>query len=224
MCDKEIFVRYLEDYKKDFPTWWSDEKYKWEMVKHFQDNFDPEAKNFPEMLKKSLSKTENLLAGNHYLPRSVILNTFAKNEPETVRKMFREIYDEKIEIFERIKNFKSKSEKLFEKYGTEGEGHHQKERAISTYLWLRYPDKYYIYKFTDLQKITRNLNSDFEFVRGDYEHNIRIFYRFYDEICEELKKDDELIKIFKSQLNKNCYPDSELKTLTQDFGFYISKH
>ena len=96
MFDRKIFADYLADYKKNFlPVWWNDERYKWEMIKHFQDNFDLDAENFYEMLKNSLAKTSNLLAGGHYLPRYVVLNIFAKNEPETVRKMFRELFDEK---------------------------------------------------------------------------------------------------------------------------------
>ena len=224
MFDKEVFQNYLTTYKKDFPTWWNDEKYKWEMVKHFQDNFDLDAENFSEMLERSLEKTENLLAGSYYFPRSVLVNMFGKNEPETVRKMFCELFDEKIDIWERIDNFKSKSADLLGKYGTPKENHHQSERAISTYLWLKYPDKYYIYKFSDLKAITKNLHSDCEFISGDYENNIRKCYKFYDEICEELKNDSELVEMFNAQLTENCYPDKELKTLTQDFGFYISKH
>ena len=115
MFNKEIFENYLATYKKDFTTWFQDEKYKWEMVKHFQDNFDLEAENFSEMLKRSLAKTSNLLAGGYYLPRTVLVNMFAQNEPETVRKMFRELFDEKNNIWLRIDNFKSQSNNLLEK-------------------------------------------------------------------------------------------------------------
>lgn len=118
MFDGEIFKNYLLNYKKNFfPKWWKDEKYKCEMVKNFQENWDLNSKNFSEMLSRSLAKTYNLLAGGHYLPRSVIENVFAKNEPETVRKMFSQLFDEKIDVWARIDNFKSESAKLFEKYG-----------------------------------------------------------------------------------------------------------
>jgi len=225
MFDKKIFENYLTTYKQDFlPTWWNDEKYKWEMVKHFQDNWNIEAENFSEMLKESLAKTDNLLAANFNFPCTVLLNMFAKNEPETVRKMFCELFDEKIDVWERIDNFKSESSNLLKKYGKSKEQHHQTENAISIYLWLRYPEKYYIYKFGVVKKVSEVLKSNFIFKTGHYEDNIRDFYKFYDEICEELQKDKEIAAILKNNLTENCYLDTELKTLTQDFGFYISKH
>lgn len=102
--------------------------------------------------------------------------------------------------------------------------HYQYENAISTYLWLRYPDKYYIYKFGEIKAVADELESDYRFKKGAYADNIRNFYKLYDEICEELKQDTELINLFKSQLTDTCYSDPELKTLTFDVGFYISRY
>lgn len=222
MFKKERLKNILKSYSKNFlPKWWNDEKYKWEMIKHFQDNWNLEAKNFSEMLNRSLEKTDNLLASGYFYPRTVLLNMFAKNEPETVRQMFRELFDENIDIFKRIDNFKTKSNILLKKYGKPNEKHHQTENAISIYLWLRYPDKYYIYKFGVVKKISEVLESNYIFKPGKYEDNIRAFYKLYDKICEELKTETEIIEMFKSQLDKNFYPDPELKTLTQDVGFYI---
>lgn len=39
-----------------------------------------------------------------------------------------------------------------------------------------------------------------------------------------MKQDTELVKLFKSQLTDSCYPDLELRTLTFDVGFYISRY
>ena len=38
-----------------------------------------------------------------------------------------------------------------------------------------------------------------------------------------MKEDTELVNLFQSQLTDTCYPDPELKTLTIDVGFYISR-
>ena len=37
-------------------------------------------------------------------------------------------------------------------------------------------------------------------------------------ICEELKKDEELIELFKSQLTDTCYPDPEYNERLQSEG------
>lgn len=47
MFDRFRLKEVLVEYKKDFvPKQWGDEKYKWEAVKHFQDNWDVNAPDF----------------------------------------------------------------------------------------------------------------------------------------------------------------------------------
>ena len=46
----------LVDYKRDFiAREWVNEKYKWEAIKCFQDNWDVNAENFAGMLHRSLN-------------------------------------------------------------------------------------------------------------------------------------------------------------------------
>lgn len=223
MFDKAKLKDVLSQYKKDFlPKHWADEKYKWEAVKCFQDNWDINAEDFADMLSRSLSKTYNLLASMNNFPARMITG-FAKTAPEEVRAMYIDLFDETKEVYERINAFKMQSSILLEKYGNGAGQHYQYENAITTYLWLRYPDKYYIYKFGEVKAASDILESDYHFKKGAYADNIRNFYKFYDEICAELKKDTELVNLFQSQLTDDCYPDPELKTLTFDVGFYISR-
>lgn len=223
MFDKFRLKEVLVQYKKDFlPKHWKDEKYKWEAVKCFQDNWDVKAEDFADMLSRPLSKTYNLLASMNNFPARMITG-FAKTAPEEVRAMYIDLFDETKEVYERINAFKMQSSILLEKYGNGAGQHYQYENAITTYLWLRYPDKYYIYKFGEVKAASDVLESDYRFKKGAYADNIRNFYKFYDEICEELKQDTELVNLFRSQLTSDCYPDPELKTLTFDVGFYISR-
>ena len=61
MFDQFRLKDVLAHYKQNFvSTQWGNEKYKWEAVKWFQDNWDVNAQNFPEMLNRSLDKTFNL--------------------------------------------------------------------------------------------------------------------------------------------------------------------
>lgn len=224
MFDKFRLKDVLVKYKQDFiSTHWGNEKYKWEAVKCFQDHWDVNAANFADMLTRSLAKTYNLLASMNNFPARMITG-FAKTAPEEVRSMFLALYDESRDVYERIDAFKMQSSILLEKYGNGAGQHYQYENAISTYLWLRYPDKYYIYKFGEIKAVADELESDYRFKKGAYADNIRNFYKLYDEICEELKQDTELVNLLKSQLTDTCYPDSELKTLTFDVGFYISRY
>lgn len=223
MFDQFRLKDVLAQYKQSFvSTQWGNEKYKWEAVKWFQDNWDVNASDFPEMLSRSLDKTFNLLASNNNFPKGMIVG-FAKAAPEEVRAMFIALFDESQDVFERMNAFKMQSSILLEKYGNGAAQHYQYENAISTYLWLRYPDKYYIYKFGEVKTVASELESDYRFKKGAYADNIRNFLRLYDEISAALKEDTELVNLFQSQLTDTCYPDPELKTLTIDVGFYISR-
>lgn len=214
----------LRQYKKDFvATHWNEEKYKWEAVKCFQDNWDIHAADFEDMLSQSLSKTSNLLASTNNFPAGMIIE-FAHAAPEKVRAMYMDLFDESKDVFGRIESFKKQSNILIKKYKSTAKQHYQHENAITTYLWLRYPDKYYVYKYSEARSVSNKLDSNYKFKKGSYTDNLKNFYDFYNEIRESLKRDSTLIDLFKSQLTDDCYPDSELRTLTFDVGFYISRN
>lgn len=222
MFDKSRLKRFLGKYKEEFIWHWAKEKYKWEAVKQFQDNWDVKAEDFAEMLARSLSRTGNLLASTNNFPAKMITG-FARTAPEEVRAMFINLFDESGEIYERISAFKTRSSVLLEKYGNGAGQHYQYENAVSTYLWLRYPDRYYIYKFNEIKAVASELESNYRFKKGAYADNIRNFCKLYDEICNELKQDTELVNLLRYWLTDTCYPDPALKTLTFDVGFYISR-
>lgn len=78
MIDKFRVQDTLSYYKKDFvQKQWPNEKYKWEAVKHFQDNWDINASDFDEMLTRSLEKTYKLRSSMNLFPAGMI-EGFAK--------------------------------------------------------------------------------------------------------------------------------------------------
>ena len=82
----EVLVQYKQNFVSKL---WGEEKYKWEAVKWFQDNWDVNAPDFAEMLNRSLDKTYNLLASANNFPKGMIVG-FAKSAPEEVRAMNQE--------------------------------------------------------------------------------------------------------------------------------------
>lgn len=224
MFNEFKFKAALVSYKRDFvQKLWPDEKFKWQAVKRFQDNWDVNAANFAEMLKKSLSATSNLLANVNNFPAKMI-EKFAGNAPEEVRGMFIELFDESKDVYERINSFKMTLSKLLALYGDGDAHHYQNENSISTYLWLRYPNKYYIFKLSEVKAVASELESSYRFKKGAYAENIRNFYAFYNEICAELQRDEELRYMLAAQVDETCFNDLEMRTLTIDFGFYISRY
>ena len=221
--DPSELQQVLASYKAVFVSkQWPEEKYKWIAVKHFQDNWDIDAPDFAAMLKNALAKTGNLLVSVNNFPARMITE-FAEVAPEQVRAMFKELFDETQDIWQRVKSFKEKSQPLLDIHGRNAKNHYQGENTIFTYLWLRYPEKYYIYKISELKTVAEILHTNLVFQNGKYEDNIRNFLKLYDAIRQELLADDELKALLKSQLTDDCYADEALCTLTVDFGFYISR-
>jgi len=224
MFNEGKFDSIIAEYKKQFiQSQWPKEKFKWEAVKCFQDNWNISTDNFTEMLINSLAKTGNLLSSKNNFPKDTIIN-LSKLYPNEVCKMFIELFDESKNIYERISTFKENSEALFKKSEETDNRHYQTENAITTYLWLRYPDKYYIYKFSEVVAVSNELESNYIFKRGEFSNNIENFFKFYDEISSKLQSDTELKSMLSSVITDTCYPDPKLKTLTIDVGFFISRY
>ena len=231
MFDKNKLQEILTEYKRDFTKHWQDEKYKWEAVKCFQDNWNINAADFSKMLESSITKEMKSGLSNFIYTTSLsFIEHFAKNEPETVRKMFIKLFDEDKDLYERIDNFQNVSSELFKKYPKGKFNGYMKGYApvganeISTYVWLRYPDKYYVYNTTRINDVSNALHSDYIFRNKDYANNFKSCYKLYDEICETIKKDVELITILKNHITNTCYTDPEFKTLTIDVVYYISQY
>ena len=223
MIDNNKFQDLLKVYKNELKgNRWNDEKFKWQAIKGFQDKWDIEANDFYTMLKSSLDKTFNLLASSHYFPRKMI-EEFAQKEPEAVRQMFIDLFDESIDLYNRMDLFKNKSQKLLEKYWDKNKQHFQTENTLTTYLWLRYPDKYYIYKYEEAKSLSSELSCNYNFKAEDYKNNIKNLMGLYDEICLELSKDVELKQIMQSKLEDDCYVDPKCKTLAIDFGYFVNQ-
>ena len=223
MFDNEKLMAALTAYKQYFPLHWKDEKYKWEAVQYFQNNWDIEAENFLDMFMKATDKTFNLLASMNNYPRAMI-RAFAEEEPETVRDMFIVLYDETRNLDERIEKFEMMAEDLRVRYDDGSWKHHyQSANAISTYLWLRYPDKYFIYKYSEVRATAKELCSDFVPKKGSGVANIAGGFKFYNGIRAVIAKDDELDTMLKNALEQNCYPDFTKTTMTVDVGFFISR-
>lgn len=223
MIDVEKLKPILEGYKAHFPSHWEDEKYKWEAIKHFQTHWNMDAENFGDMFKQATDRTYNLLASGYAYPKGMITN-FAKADDEFVRQMFRDLFDESHDLAERVAAFQNAAEEIRAKYddGT-WRNHYQNTNAISTYLWLMYPDKYYIYKYELYRDAATELSADYKPKRNGSVETMIGGFAMYDEICEALQQDAEIRRMLQNALTDSCYADPALKTVTIDVGFYLCR-
>ncbi len=232
MINTEKLTKVLASYRKDFhskkpdetETHWESEQYKWIAVKYFQDHWDIDADDFASMFKEATSKCINLLDSMNYFPRGMILE-FAKVDKEAVRSMFKKLFDESSSVVDRVNQFIVEAEQMRSTYGaTAWKSHYQNVNSISTYLWLRYPDKYYIYKYSECKKAAAVLNSEYIVKKGAKAEALIGFNRFYDEIAAFISTNSDTTDLVKAALTPSCYSDPNYRTLTIDVGFYISRY
>ena len=151
MIDRKKFDKLVKEYQNYFTnhkgengeSYWEEEEFKWRGIKTFQDNWDIEAQDLSDMIKRSLSGVSHMMVSQARFPEGMI-EDFAEREPDTVRDMFKDLFDESKDIIERFHSFKQKSADLLERVGNGAKNHFQDERTIALYLWLAYPEKYYV--------------------------------------------------------------------------------
>jgi 5-methylcytosine-specific restriction protein B len=154
-----------------------------------------------------------------------MIQKLSNEEPETVRSIFRSLFDETRDVAARVKEFEKRAKELNDKLNGRFQttkSDHQDPNAISTYLWLKYPEKYYIYKKSLANDNAQKL-CGLVIPTGKFDRML-FGFKLYDVICTELAKDTELVAMSRNSLTEDCYPDDALKTLTIDVAYFISKN
>lgn len=220
--DKHLLRKYIEAYKLNFNYVNQQELYKWEAVKCFQDNWNIDASDFFSMISVSLIQTENLLKSGQYFPLRMILH-YSQRKPNTVRELFRKLYDEDIDLYTRIVEFQSGTQVLHDKLFPDRKNTYQDHRAIIVYLSLRFPERYFFYKFEMYKQFADKLKLLHKPIAGRKE-NIGQFNAVCRQIKYELSQDQGLIKLHKGRISNHCYYDENLHILTQDFIYAVVRH
>ena len=224
---KEKLQLIIKNYKENFEQIDKEERYKWEAIAWYKKHWDINAPNFSEMIENAFGKTFNLLSAGMYYPRKVLIE-YAKDYPEDVRAIFRQLHDENISLEERFLNFRkafdnriieleAKSSKKLQSY--------QDLRAVMLYLTFQYPEKYYLFKSTMYTKFKERVgyiedNSIVKSKISQYEH----FSKLCSLILEETMNDEELIIMHKNRLDENCYKDESFHLLAMDIMYYGSTY
>lgn len=254
---EKLLPEAIEQYKQKLrndPTYWEGdpndkkkfgEKYKWEAIAHFLNHWqDVEASKFAEMFDNATEKTKNLLAAGNSLPRKMIL-IVAKHKPQEIKEMFQKLYenndnfnlddqDSVSRVRECIEGFIQEAKNLtpiiknLEKPDQENYKLFQDTNAVSTYLWLRYPDFYYKYAYGIYSSVRQKLGLYQFFIIDDGSvDSVLQGFAMYDKIRAMLKNDKELVEMINSRVeNLHLEKDFEddFRTATIDFGYFVSKH
>ena len=211
----------IAGYKQYFPTHIADEIYKWKAVKKFQDVWDIDAPNFGAMFIEATSLHDNLLTSRNHFVRSMLKEMWDA-EPETVRRMFRDLFDETMPLEGRINRFRAESDRIRQDHWPE-KMHYQDINAISTYLWSRYPEKYYIYKYSEVKVTTKVLESSYVVRRGADALGYVQAVEFFNILRTAVQDDSGIRPMLNSVLTSDCYKDENLNCVVVDLDFYVSR-
>lgn len=228
MIDHAKLEPVLSGYQTYFPKYWPHgEDFKWEAAQQFHDHWDINAADFGEMFKEATAKVFSLLDTGYAYPRAMILN-FAAADCEATRAMFRSLFDESIELSPRITAFQAAAESLRIKYNDGSwNNHYQNTSAISVYLWLRYPDQYYIYRYSVTRDISAALNFNAPPKRDGSVESLLNSYRLYDELRAALSQNEAITRMIRSAIEAapagKYWPDTHWNIAAIDLGFYLSR-
>ena len=229
---KKIFNNYIE--KFDFITYDREEIYKWEIINDFKGLMDKALtvsdEEFPVKLNEAKKLTENLIDG--YTTPFYGLVKFSEKEPETVRKMFLDLYSADDGDLKKRQNniqaFLRKSHELRDKYYPGSYMYKDDMHSVTGYLFLYDPDHNYMYKATQSLAFADSIEYYDDWGYGD-SLKLDIYYKMCDMLVNEMKANEDLMAIDSSRFNgenrnisKALYPDSEKHILAFDIIYSCS--
>ena len=217
----ERLTALINDYRVQFASRWNRQKYIWKAVKTFHNCWDINAPDLSKMISNATADADYLMTATLYYPRDMIVG-LAKEHPSEVREMFRILFDEETDVVVRAIKFSDSADKL--RAGHKGKFYsrnYQTMNAISTYLWLMYPEKYYFFKYAVGQKVS--LETGLEFAnRNDSEVDKMIKeFDLLDIISAALRKNEDMRKLLDERMDVTLYHDSQLHCMAMDFAFFI---
>ena len=214
---KNKICEIISAYKADFERVNKEERYKWEAVGCYKRNWNIEADNFSEMYAASYKESANLLSANMYWPYKMVI-TFAEQEPEKVRELFKMLLNEELPLAQRYVDFRAAFDEFYKPKGLQ---HYQDLHAISVYLSFEYPEKYFIYKFKMFKSFSEKIGYVVDRKKFKSEvYKLEAFLEMCNIVLNEVKQDEEAKMCSSDRLTEDCYKDEELHLLTHDVIYF----
>lgn len=197
-----ILQQYIEKYDFLDDPRGNDEGYKWDVVKSFKENWNIEAKDFPNMFKSAFLEVQktNLIDNKTVQPiGGITLLLKYDEEVEFVRECFKELFsDDNGDIDlrqEQIETFIDKINLHIDKYVKGSWKYPQQRNNVIYYLNLWKPEENYIFKSTEATEWANCIEFGDDFGSGET-FSLKKYYKMCDELLEELKTNDEIMQLY----------------------------
>ena len=206
------------------------EEYKWIAFRHFRDFYYDATIPFGVRIKLSFSKAGNLLVAPNYFAYGMITR-LSEERPADMEGLLTGLFNEKLPLKERIETYRKKTDGLMWQLADAGYGNwkgrtnlqtYQDVHAISVYLAMRYPEKYYIYKssvfkaFADATGYTINSKKPID--------KLIEFNGICERVKQEIVQENTFLTVYNDWLKDKGYEDSNYCLLTQDFIYAVGRY
>lgn len=217
---QQLFAHYIDKFEYiNNPE--LNENYKWEIVKQYQEIFNLDAPDLAGMLTEAWRITSNLIDSQFQQPFYALI-AYAREEPETVRTMFRDLFaddDGNLKIRQqKISAFIAKSEELKEKYAPGSWRYTNDQRSVMSYLFFHDPEANYLFKSTEAHEFADCVEFLEDWGAGE-NFKLDIYYRMCDELVEAMRQSPALMATNASRYEneeKDLYDDPNLHLLAFD--------
>jgi hypothetical protein len=146
----------------------------------------------------------------------------SKESPEAVKGLFQNLFDEEEDLIHRVDDYLNNFSELNAR-NFPGENDFQDHRAISVYLSMRYPSRYYLYKFTMVKEFMGLIDYPYTPIAGRNE-NLTQYFTLCEILNEKIQRDNSLIDLHKTRITDDEYFDGSLHLLTQDIIFAATNY
>ena len=192
------------------------ELYKWELVTKQYGHPNTDAMDFAKEINSI--QLQNLC----YPPQVTAYRSIAKYEPEEYRRSFRILFTETVDLQERIDTFTSTCKKLWEdkirNHFEQNTSAMCDERLISSFLTLKYPQKYTFYK-SDVYSSLCNLLG-VESKKAGYK--LVHFYELLNKhVVPVVENDKELMDSISKEIDNKGYIHSTLLIAQTALWYYV---
>ena len=208
------------------------EYYKWQIAKKFRPAMDAALaasdEDFPKKLSDVRRLTRNLIDSS-VQPFGGLVE-FAKKDPGTVRKMFRDLFatvEEDVETKEEeIYRFMDTSHALRDKYFPDSFRYTDDLHSVTGYLFLYDPDHSYLYKATHCRIFADCVEFYDDWGSGP-DTKLDIYYRMCDECIEAINNNPALLATAESRYEhdrEGMHPDTAKHILLFDMIYCCSTY
>ena len=208
------------------------EYYKWQIIKQFRPMMDEALAaadaDFPAKLYAVKKLTANVI--DSYTQPFNGLVEFSKQEPHTVRTMFKDLFMvSEADVVQKqavIQGFLDHSHRLRAKYFPNSYFYNDDLHSVSGYLFLYDPDHNYLYKATHCRSFADCIEFYDDWGSGE-NTRLDVFYRMCDEAVTDIKQNKALMATDASRFSidpEGMHPDTEKHILLFDLIYCCSTY